>query len=70
MTIELYDRDGAPIDSDGPPLIFETMVFALDDDGPCLGENFDQRRYPTEAEARDGHAATVLLVQATTELDA
>jgi hypothetical protein len=36
-----------------PPLIFETMVFSKD--GAVLG----QRRYSTEAQALDGHKATV-----------
>lgn len=41
---------------DGPPLIFETMIFggAYDD---------DQWRYSTEAEAREGHAHAVRLVR-------
>lgn len=49
----------------GPPLIFETMVFAGDHD---LGDGRERdcRRYTTEAEALEGHAATVLLLQATT----
>ncbi len=40
---------------DGPPLIFETMVF------PAKGEmgELDADRYSTEAEARAGHAAMV-----------
>lgn len=38
---------------DGPPLIFETMVF-FDSDGP---DDYDfQRRYSTELEAFEGHA--------------
>ena len=40
---------------DGPPLIFETMVFG----GP-LDEECD--RYSTEAEAKAGHAAMVARV--------
>ncbi len=36
-----------------PPLIFETMVFAKD------GDSIDKRRYSTEAQALDGHKATV-----------
>lgn len=39
--------------ADGPPLIFETMVFPNDKD---FGE-LDQDRYSTEAEAVAGHAA-------------
>lgn len=37
---------------DGPPLIFETMVFGGDDDGW-------QDRYSTEAQARAGHTKVV-----------
>lgn len=40
---------------DGPPLIFETMVFEAEHD---LGE-LDQKRYSTLAEAEDGHNAMV-----------
>lgn len=54
---------------EGPPIIFETMVFGL--------ENADEymQRYATEEEARAGHAETVTVVAATvadeivTELD-
>lgn len=44
---------------DGPPIIFETMVF-----GP---ENADEymQRYATEEQARAGHAETVTVVAAT-----
>lgn len=41
---------------DGPPLIFETMIFGGDYDE-------DQWRYSTEAEALDGHRAAVSLVE-------
>jgi hypothetical protein len=39
----------------GPPLIFETMVFLPD--GSSLGDGDEEycERYATEAEARDGH---------------
>lgn len=47
----------------GPPLIFETMVFANTDE--TLGPDLECRRYSTEAEARAGHDETVLLVEAT-----
>ncbi len=40
---------------DGPPLIFETMVFPSEGD---LGD-LDCERYSTEAEAAAGHAAMV-----------
>lgn len=41
---------------DGPPIIFETMVFG----GPLDGERW---RYATEAEALEGHAAAVRAVR-------
>jgi hypothetical protein len=44
---------------DGPPIIFETMVFGSGD-----GDQWMQR-YATEAEARAGHAETVTIVAAT-----
>lgn len=47
----------------GPPLIFETMVFAPDE--VTLGPEIECRRYSTEAEALAGHDETVLLVEAT-----
>lgn len=39
---------------DGPPLIFETMIFGGENDG-------EQWRYATEEEAEAGHAAAVVL---------
>jgi len=48
---------------DGPPLIFETMVFG---DGGGDMSGIDQRRWSTEDEARRGHAEIVTLVRATT----
>ncbi len=51
---------------DGPPLIFESMVFPAKPDGPPkLGERdpdrdeLEQRRYSTEEEALAGHAELV-----------
>lgn len=44
---------------DGPPIIFETMVFGDGD-----GDQYMQR-YATEEEARAGHAETVAIVAAT-----
>jgi hypothetical protein len=41
---------------DGPPILFETMVFG----GPM---DQDQRRYSTWDEAEFGHAAIVALAQ-------
>jgi len=51
----------------GPPVIFETMVFAADDWEGDTGRlrEFDMTRYCTEGEAEAGHEATVLLVRAT-----
>ena len=45
---------------DGPPLIFETMVFASNGSGHDL----DCERYATEAEAVAGHEAMVRKWQA------
>lgn len=45
--------------NDGPPIIFETMVFGSGD-----GDQYMQR-YATEEQARAGHAETVTLVAAT-----
>lgn len=42
----------------GPPLIFETMVFAPSRDGE-LRESLDCDRYATAAEAKAGHAEMV-----------
>lgn len=44
---------------DGPPMIFETMVFG---DG---SQDLDIRRYATEAQARSGHVEMVTIVAAT-----
>jgi hypothetical protein len=55
---------------DGPPIIFETMVFAKEqrDDPEDLGlREFDMVRYCTEEEAVAGHEAMCLLVRATTQ---
>jgi hypothetical protein len=41
---------------DGPPLIFETMIFSSDKSG---SEEVDCVRYSTLAEAEAGHAALV-----------
>jgi len=46
---------------DGPPLIFETMVFERADTGSEY-EGYCQR-YATEAEARTGHNSTVILLE-------
>lgn len=45
---------------DGPPLIFETMVFRLGDTGGEVGT----MRYSTELEAQEGHQRTVACLQA------
>ncbi len=47
---------------DGPPLIFETMVFATG-----TPYDLDCRRYATEDEARAGHDELVLLLRATVQ---
>lgn len=81
---EIASRDGSTVHrvstvwlgldhsyGDGPPLLFETMVFGESD-----WSDQDCKRYSTEAEARTGHAETVTLVAATvpdeivTDLDA
>jgi len=46
----------------GPDLWYETMVFGGDNDGYC-------RRYTTEAEAKEGHDATVQKVKDEEDLD-
>ena len=43
-------------DPDGPPLIFETMIFGDDDHEPCW-------RYSTEAEARAAHESIVAQIR-------
>jgi hypothetical protein len=43
----------------GPPLIFETMVF---DQNAGDASDHEMRRYATEQQARDGHAEMVWLV--------
>jgi hypothetical protein len=49
-------------DVDGPPLIFETMIFCQHDE-PCeLGE--ECWRYSTETEAETGHLHAVTLAEA------
>lgn len=53
---------------EGPPIIFETMVFLRDqrDDPEHFGlADIDCSRYSTEEEALAGHEATCLLVRAT-----
>ena len=47
-------------DSNGSPLIFETMIFCADDHHPLY--DF-QERYTTEAAARAGHHAAVIAIQ-------
>jgi hypothetical protein len=52
----------------GPPVIFETMVFAVNRDDPTLetlGPDMDCRRYCTEEAAKAGHDEMVLLIEAT-----
>lgn len=45
--------------SGGPPLIFETMVFAAGS-----SSDLECERYATEAQAREGHTAMVVSVSA------
>jgi hypothetical protein len=41
---------------EGPPIIFESMVFSQDEDDPeALGESVACERYATEEEAMEGH---------------
>jgi hypothetical protein len=49
----------------GPPLIFETMVFALDEENDGL----DCARYSTEPQAVVGHAAMVARYRALVDAD-
>ena len=49
---------------EGPPLIFETMVFPVADGEPHLMD-IDCERYTTENEAIEGHARFVTLLRAT-----
>ena len=54
---------------DGPPLIFETMVFLKGerDDEEHVGlQDIDVVRYSSLEQAQEGHQTMVLLVQATT----
>jgi hypothetical protein len=48
---------------DGPPLIFETMVFGGDEGEPCW-------RYSTEEQARAGHDRVVAALRAGEDLEA
>ena len=53
----------------GPPLIFETMVFPVEDDTPSLDLEYDMNRYATESAALAGHAEFVTLIRATLNED-
>lgn len=48
---------------DSPPIIFETMVFAPDED--ALGPDIMGDRYHTEDEAKQGHEEIATLIRAT-----
>ena len=50
---------------DGPPLIFETMVFPVADGEPDFGTVPECTRYSTRDEALAGHAEVVTLIRAT-----
>ena len=43
----------------GPPLIFETMVFALEEDGSVNYSELETERYSTEEQALRGHKEIV-----------
>lgn len=47
---------------DGPPLYYETMIFAKDDDDIDYSGEY-QERYVTEAEARKGHEKAIKYVK-------
>lgn len=49
----------------GPPVLFETIVFSGTDNPDDWGADLDMRRYCTEAEALAGHNETVTLIRAT-----
>lgn len=49
----------------GPPIIFETMVFASPDLETGMLNELEMRRYATEEEARRGHEELVTLIRAT-----
>ena len=51
----------------GPPLIFETMVFATSPDVSGPGPDLECRRWSTEAEALAGHEEFATLVRATVQ---
>jgi len=44
---------------EGPPLLWETMVFRLEDDGEICAADLDCDRYTTFEEAEAGHEAMV-----------
>ena len=48
---------------EGPPLIFETMVFKQSPDSKRLGEEEECLRWSTEEEARAGHGLMVIAYQ-------
>ena len=50
--------------NDGPPLIFETMVFDRWGEDAGIGRDYHCERYSTEAEAVAGHAAILARAQA------
>lgn len=52
---------------DGPPLLYETMVFRLDGDGERSMSEDTMRRYTTRDEAVAGHAEVVAELLAATQ---
>lgn len=48
---------------DGPPLIYETMVFRLEDGKQPTFEDIYSERYSDRKEAADGHARVVAMIE-------
>jgi len=47
---------------DGPPIVFETMVFARDEEDKSINyDELEMKRYSTVQEAKDGHELMVEL---------
>lgn len=52
---------------DGPPILFETLVFVPDDDGDWYGVEGSMRRYETREQALAGHAEVVAFLRSLPE---
>lgn len=48
---------------DGPPILFETLVFAPREDGEYVGVESSMRRYATKEEALEGHREVVMFLR-------